>query len=1161
MGIGTLSRTAATALALIVTAHSGAAQEIVAAGAGFTITIDDGSAPAKVAPDITGQRVTASGAHGGYAPQPVDWALSVSDIAISFDGLSVKRRLDAILLTEEEAAPGQVVRVQSQLNYPAFVQRAEFRLVDLSARGGPRTLQVIPVAPNGVAAVTVPEAEDVVLVHRVYDARGRYDETGPVPLRARDKSAVILGDRAVEEGTSTLVRQRIPVHGGAVTVRGQNVPPGASVATLGETLRPDPDGAFVIQRILPPGDHPVQVAVDGVSQHLHLERDVTVPANEWFYTGTVDLTFGRRIGDPRTAAGQPLPRDYQIGRIAGYAKGKVRGGWELTLGADTGERDLDELFDDFDKKDPYHTLLRMSRESAYPTYGDDSTIEDGTPTDGKFYLRAEREGSHLMWGNFKSTIGGSYYLRNERELYGFQGLYRSPAQTADGESRVSLEFYAATPDRLPGREVFRGTGGSVYFLQNSDISLGSETVSIEIRDKDTGRVVSSSVLTEGRDYYINYTQGSVVLSAPLTGSTGGGTVITDPGGEYDVQLTVQYEYTPVAGQVDGTNYGGRAEVWINEFVRLGATGMVERTGFADHDAHGVDIRLRYSENTYLDVEKAKTAGPGFGSSYSSNGGLVVSNNPAANGNGEAIMARGRADFADLGLDLDGNIAAYFEKRSAGFSTLDYQITDREELWGLSAEFLPSDRVALRFYYDDYHVSTGKAVREGGAELDLILNATTTLTFAAEHLERQDPAAASSDTGKRTDVAARVTVEPSDDLAWYLFAQGTVDRSGGLEKNDRVGAGARFRFAENWTIEGELSGGSLGFGADVLFSRQGEGQDNVYFGYRLQPGRDFSGVSLKGEDRGTFVAGGRRRINDDVVYFGENTYDIFGRHNALTSAYGVEYSVTEATTLFGALEIGRVRDSGNGDDYDRNGISLGLRHDNGDGLQVRGRLEYRVDEGRLSGTSRDLESLLFTAGVNYQIDEERRLLFDLDYADIDARNASLQDGTYIEATLGYAYRPILHDRLNTLFKYRYLKDSVGQEIDGTDLRGPRQESHVLSMDVEYDLTQRWSLGGKLGGRWSRSAPDDASRLTRNDAWLLVGNARYHLGHNWDVLVEARHLEAKQAGISETSALGAVYRHVGNNFKLGLGYNFGSFSDDLTDLTYDDKGVFVNLIAKF
>jgi hypothetical protein len=65
----------------------------------------------------------------------------------------------------------------------------------------------------------------------------------------------------------------------------------------------------------------------------------------------------------------------------------------------------------------------------------------------------------------------------------------------------------------------------------------------------------------------------------------------------------------------------------------------------------------------------------------------------------------------------------------------------------------------------------------------------------------------------------------------------------------------------------------------------------------------------------------------------------------------------------------------------------------------------------------------------------------------------------------------------------------------------------------------------------------------------------------VLVEGRYLTARQAGIDEFGVLGTVYRHVGDNFMVGVGYNFGRFSDDLTDLTTDDAGIFLNVIAQF
>jgi hypothetical protein len=43
--------------------------------------------------------------------------------------------------------------------------------------------------------------------------------------------------------------------------------------------------------------------------------------------------------------------------------------------------------------------------------------------------------------------------------------------------------------------------------------------------------------------------------------------------------------------------------------------------------------------------------------------------------------------------------------------------------------------------------------------------------------------------------------------------------------------------------------------------------------------------------------------------------------------------------------------------------------------------------------------------------------------------------------------------------------------------------------------------------------------------------------------------------------AIYRQMGDNFKIGVGYNFGHFSDDLRSIGVDDHGVFVNAIGKF
>jgi len=41
---------------------------------------------------------------------------------------------------------------------------------------------------------------------------------------------------------------------------------------------------------------------------------------------------------------------------------------------------------------------------------------------------------------------------------------------------------------------------------------------------------------------------------------------------------------------------------------------------------------------------------------------------------------------------------------------------------------------------------------------------------------------------------------------------------------------------------------------------------------------------------------------------------------------------------------------------------------------------------------------------------------------------------------------------------------------------------------------------------------------------------------------------------------VYRHINQHVKVGVGYNFTDFSDDLTNLDYRSQGWFVNLLGK-
>src|SRR5262249_42176233 len=156
-----------------------------------------------------------------------------------------------------------------------------------------------------------------------------------------------------------------------------------------------------------------------------------------------------------------------------------------------------------------------------------------------------RDRDYALWGNFKINYLGNELAHVDRGLYGGNLHYETEDTTSFGEQRVALDGFAAEPGTLASREEFRGTGGSLYYLRNQDILVGSERVRVEYRDKDSGLVTATKNLQPVLDYDIDYLQGRILLSSPLN-STADDHLLIRTGslsGE-EAHLVVRYEYTP-----------------------------------------------------------------------------------------------------------------------------------------------------------------------------------------------------------------------------------------------------------------------------------------------------------------------------------------------------------------------------------------------------------------------------------------------------------------------------------------------------------------------------------------------------------------------------------------------------------------------------------------
>ena len=285
------------------------------------------------------------------------------------------------------------------------------------------------------------------------------------------------------------------------------------------------------------------------SGELYL-RDLEFKSNDWFYVGMADLTLsqGSASGPIDLLQGDNPARDYDSnadGRLAFFVNGKFGDHWKLTASADTREGSLGNIFSNIMDKSPEALFRRIDPDYYYPTFGDDSTVTEMAPTMGKFFVRLSQNDNYGQWGNFKVGYMNNELAQVDRGLYGANVHYQSETTTEFGDQKFAADAFAAEPGTIPSREVFRGTGGSLYFLQRQDILIGSERVRIEVRDKASGLVTGVVNLTPVLDYDVDYLQGRIVLGEPLASTADDHLLVRSNALSGDeAYLVVRYEYTP-----------------------------------------------------------------------------------------------------------------------------------------------------------------------------------------------------------------------------------------------------------------------------------------------------------------------------------------------------------------------------------------------------------------------------------------------------------------------------------------------------------------------------------------------------------------------------------------------------------------------------------------
>ncbi|MCL7982686.1 MAG: hypothetical protein M8862_09195 [marine benthic group bacterium] len=1095
----------------------------------------------------------------------------------------------ANVYVDRQAAP---VRFMMYTNYAHFIDKAEIRVFETGQSLESEPLAVVPVGEHGVAEWQ-PQASwfrapvfELAYVLRAYGKTGNFDETRPQPLwlvydtleepqetEGEDGEFVDDPDLLAAWGENGLSLHNIALSSGTVSVRGEGIPEDHEVYVAGRQVPVDRSGSFVTEHILPEGAHTVEVAVvdeEGAGE-LYL-RDLEFKENDWFYVGMADVTLAEGDASPAMALlqGENSTTDIDSnvdGRFAFFVNGKFGNHWKLTASADTREGPIDELFSNFMDKSPESLFRRIDPDYYYPTFGDDSTVAEMAPTMGKFYVRLANQDNHAQWGNFKIGYMNNELAQVDRGLYGANLHYQSESTTRFGDQRFAIDGFAAEPGTVASREEFRGTGGSLYFLQRQDVLQGSERVRIELRDKASGIVTGVLNLTPVLDYDIDYLQGRIVLTEPL-GSTADDNLLVRSNalsGD-EAYLVVRYEYTPGFEQIDALSVGGQGHVWLGDYVKLGLTTNANEQDTDESSLNAADLTLRLSAHSWIKLQQATSEGLISLPQVSQDGGFEFQGyDPLSFVNAKADARR--ADISIAPEDIlsfgKGQLTFYTQEVDAGYSAPGLTALRDTENWGGTFTMPVGDRFSVGAKVDSL-------VQEQGLETDVHevnmgYQVTERWELSAGYRvdNRIDNAAIvglTQEQGERADAVLQVGYDSQTTWTAYGFFQDTVSITGDRQENGRAGLGGSYRVTDKLRLDAEVSDGDLGQGARLGSNYLHSDRTSLYLNYALENERTDNGLRSGRGSEGNLVAGVKSRIADSTSVFLEERYRHGTTMTGLTHATGITFAPTEKWNLGLNTDIGTLQDQQTGAETERlaGAIQVGFGTY---ALQLSSGVEYRFDDAEQPDLSRtERTTWLFRNSFKYQMNPSGRLLGKLNHSTSESSLGTFYDGGFTEAVLGYAYRPIHHDRLNALVKYTYFYNvPTTDQIALTNIAAEFiQKSHVAAIDVTYDLTHNLSIGGKYGYRLGQVSLDrDNPEFYDNNAHLYVLRGDYRFLEHWELLLEGRMLDMPDLKEHRLGALATISRYLGDHLKLGLGYNFTDFSDDLTDLNYDHQGVFLNI----
>ena len=1106
---------------------------------------------------------------------------------LSQDPTSLERILQADAPASTSVLAGKPVAevvFKVNTNYAAYIDRLELLIWANGASAANDPLVVHTLNPNvgsqswnwdlDLPNTTLEPGQVFQYALRASDSKGHVDQSArrSLYLVTPDSDAVSNIDEtelsvtasdesfdndfeSTENEYQELERESIPIHGGKVRLLGQNLDPNHEVRVNGEVVSVSGNGRFGLEFLLPEGEQTFDVVVvenDETVLEENLSIDLT--SDYFFMVGLADLTIGEnKVSgslEPLAVDDQHYGNDIFVdGRLAFYLKGKIQGKYLVTAQLDTGTEDVKDLFDNFHRKDSTSIFRQLDPDQFYPVYGDDSQLYDDTDSQGKLYVRVDWDRSRFIWGNYNTNFTGTEFASFNRSLYGVQLLHNSTRDTNLGDPTHAVSVFASRTESLFRHNEFLGTGGSLYYLSDTDIVNGSEKVWVEVRQADTTRIIERVPLVQGRDYDIDNFQGRIILRRPLISVSAqeGPSIIRDePLAENQVFLVVDYEFTPANFEFEDTSAGVRGKKWFGDQIGIGATYADERREGSDYNIAGADITFKRSNQTFLKAEFSRSeSSQSSGNFLSNDGGLsfetVTEIDSASEGNAYGLEGRlSLTDFRPQSRLFD--VAVWTRRIEAGFSNTNSDVSVDTIDSGIEIITKPTDRFQLLSRARRIDEINERNETEVAAQVDFYVY--DRLTASAELRNFQEENEVSDTDGDSTVIAGKLSYDVTDNWNVYGIQQNTLANSGTQTSNDLTTVGTSFVANSRLSLTGELSAGERGnsalAGAEVVVSDT----YSIYSNYNYA-------FSTNNESRNSIVVGQRKTLSSQLKVYTEHQFTDEDSRGSYAHTVGLDQKLSKYASIGVSYQRAAINND-DAEDIDRNTLSTNLAYQKNK-LRFNSVLEFRRDEG----VGLDLRQWVSANRFEYRNTASLRWQGRLNVSRTDDQNGS-DDARFTEAAIGFSYRPVDNDRLNMLGRVTYLRDLLPlSQSTGSD-----QRSVIASLEGLYDITRVWSAGGKVAHRGSEIRLErDSGPWIDNDASLLSARVRYKARFGIDASAAYHWLVSDATDGTQHGTLLTIGRRVGDNLTFSIGYNFTSFDDNLTNDSFDANGWFVNLIGTY